>query len=534
LKDSQTPMSARWAAPLAGVSAAAVAVTVAELTAALLPGTKSLFAAVGDGVIESAPGPLVEASIGLFGAANRLVLFTSMALVVAAVGAFTGIAAARRLRLVPALVFGAFAVLGMAAGLADPLVPAVSAALAPFVGAAAGLLTLRGLLAVSPPALRTVGAVGGREATAADPERRPAQVSRVGTHSRRVFLGWVASAAGAAVLLGGSSRLLLQRAAADAARQDFALPTPRYALDPPVPGASFDVDGISPLLTPNDRFYRIDTAFSVPRIDPATHVVRVTGMVDRPFTLTYAELLDAADTEVDVTLACVSNEVGGDLVGTARWLGVPLADVLERAGVQEGADQVVGRAVDGWTAGFPVEAVFDGRPAVVAVGMNGEPLPDRHGFPVRLVVAGLYGYVSDTKWLAEVELTTFDAFDAYWVPRGWAREAPIKTQSRIDVPSARAELPAGPTVVAGVAWAGEGGVSAVEVEVDGVWRAAELADALSESAWRQWLFRWDARPGDHVLRVRAADGDGVFQESEPSPPMPDGATGHHTIDVTVA
>jgi hypothetical protein len=239
--------------------------------------------------------------------------------------------------------------------------------------------------------------------------------------------------------------------------------------------------------------------------------------------------------ERDVTLSCVSNEVGGDLVGNARWLGVPLADVLDRARVRDEAEQVVGRSVDDFTVGFPVEAVYDGRDALVALGMNGEPLPLEHGFPARLVVAGLYGYVSATKWLSSIQLTGWDEFDAYWVPRGWAKEAPIKTQSRIDAPTNRSALEPGMRQVAGVAWAPNRGISRVEVklgdEVD--WVEARLSEPLSDNCWRQWVVEWDAPAGTHRIQVRATDGEGETQTDQLRPPAPDGATGWHTIQVSV-
>jgi DMSO/TMAO reductase YedYZ molybdopterin-dependent catalytic subunit len=233
-----------------------------------------------------------------------------------------------------------------------------------------------------------------------------------------------------------------------------------------------------------------------------------------------------------ITISCVSNEVGGGLVGNAKWLGVPLADVLEMAGVSAGAEQVVGRSVDDFTVGFPVDAVFDGRQAMLAVGMNGEPLPFEHGFPARLVVAGLYGYVSATKWLSDIELTTWDGFDAYWIPRGWSKEGPVKTQSRIDTP--RGNVGVGPRAIAGVAWAPGRGISAVEVRVDeGAWMQAELSEPLSEEAWRQWNVPWDPSPGSYTLQVRATDGTGQTQTADLAPVAPDGATGYHTVRVNV-
>ncbi|MGH9135649.1 MAG: molybdopterin-dependent oxidoreductase [Acidimicrobiales bacterium] len=259
------------------------------------------------------------------------------------------------------------------------------------------------------------------------------------------------------------------------------------------------------------------------------------GLVDHPFELTYDELLSLQLVEADVTLTCVSNIVGGDLIGNARWLGVPLIDLLERAGVRSEATQVVGRSADRFTVGFPTAALLDGRSALVAIGMNGEPLPVEHGFPARLVVAGLYGYVSATKWLTEIELSTFDAFDAYWIRQGWAREGPIKNHARIDVPRPYAEIAAGRTMIAGVAWAPTRGIRTVEVQVDDrPWRTTTLAAASSDETWRQWTIEWDAAPGAHLIRVRATDGSGARQTATAREPFPDGATGLHTVAVRIA
>ncbi len=547
----------RVRAGIAGVVAVMFAVATTEFVLGLLPGAGSLFIAVGDVVIEAIPGPVVQVAIDAFGSANRLVLLVSMTIVMAAAGAVIGVLGLRRPVVVP-VGFAAFGVAGALAGLGDVAITTTSALLAAAAGVVAGAAVLHRILQViTPGTMRetatsvpaTAANNGGQSSTwypssVAIVDRSPATSDPAPDTSdrswdeamptRRRFLTWTAATAGAAGVLLATGRFLQDRAAASVARVTTALPSPSRPLPPPPAGASLDVEGISPLLTPNDDFYRIDTAFSIPRIDADTHRIRITGMVDQPFEISFAELLDLADTEVDVTLSCVSNQVGGDLIGTARWLGVPLADILDRAGVQAGADQIVGRSVDGWTGGFPVEAAFDGRPAIIAVGMNGEPLPARHGFPVRLVIAGLYGYVSDTKWLSEIELTTFDAFDAYWVPRGWSAEGPIKIQSRIDVPRDGASVDAGTVAVAGVAWSDERGVSAVEVSIDdGPWEPAELADELASSAWRQWLYRWEATAGDHVLRVRASDADGQPQTADVSAPAPDGATGHHTIRVSV-
>jgi DMSO/TMAO reductase YedYZ molybdopterin-dependent catalytic subunit len=298
-------------------------------------------------------------------------------------------------------------------------------------------------------------------------------------------------------------------------------------------GADLGVGGLEPFTTPADSFYRIDTALSAPRVNVDTWKLKITGMVDRPLTWTFDELVGQGLQEHWTTLCCVSNEVGGRLISNARWGGVLLDDVLELAGVQVGATQIVGRSVDGWTAGFPTEVARDGRPAMIAVTMNSEPLPVAHGFPARLVVPGLYGYVSATKWLAEIELTTWEAFDAYWIPRGWSKEGPVKTQSRIDVPRP-GSIPGGKVPVAGVAWAQHRGIERVEVQVDdGPWNEARLGEVPTADTWRQWVWEWDATPGSHVLQVRATDADGALQTPQRRPVMPDGATGYHRVLVQV-
>jgi DMSO/TMAO reductase YedYZ molybdopterin-dependent catalytic subunit len=523
------PRMRRSVAATVGVLAAAVALGVTELVAGLLPGGRSPFVAVGDAVIGLTPGPVVAFAISTFGGSNRLVLVSSMAVGLVVAGALVGVGGARR-RWIGAVGIGVFGLLGAAVAQSDPLVPALTAVVAPGLGATMGVLALFVLLRAGVRATSTSPDVGGTGGFAPSPQDR-----RIASGSRRGFLVLATSVAGSAVVSTVVGRSLQARTLSETGRTSTRFEPVVDALPTPSPATRYGVPGISPLITPNTDFFRIDTALTLPRIDPSTHRVRFSGLVDHPFELTYGELLDLADTEADITLSCVSNEVGGDLVGTARWRGVLLADLLERAGVQVGATQLVGRSVDGWTSGFPVEAALDGRNALVAVGMNGEPLPLAHGFPVRLVIPGLYGYVSNTKWLAEVELTTFEAHEAYWIPRGWARLGPIKTQSRIDVPSGGAALAAGRVVIAGVAWSDEHGVGDVEVAIDdGPWMDAEVADELAVGTWRQWRFAWDATPGDHLLRVRASDSEGRVQTAERSSPAPDGATGHHTVRVNVA
>ena len=341
------------------------------------------------------------------------------------------------------------------------------------------------------------------------------------------------------LVAGSIGRYLLERKRAPAAPvgPPAGAPSPPRCLPARTsPRTTSPQAGLSPIVVPNDDFYRIDTAFIPPSVDRATWRLKVTGLVDREVELTYEELVALPIIEQYVTIACVSNEVGGDLVGNARWTGVALRDVLEIAGVQPAADQLVGRSVDGWTAGMPVEWVMDpSRVPMIAVGMNGEPLPRAHGYPARLIVPGLYGYVSATKWVTELELTRFDQFQGYWVPLGWAERAPILTQSRIDVPSSGEQVQAGSVPIAGVAWAPDRGIRGVEVQVDdGAWLPATLSAPISKATWVQWLFRWDATPGSHQVSVRAIDGTGEVQTDRTSRPAPDGARGHHTISVNVA
>ncbi len=292
--------------------------------------------------------------------------------------------------------------------------------------------------------------------------------------------------------------------------------------------------GITPIVVDNDDFYRIDTALVVPQVDPDGWTLTIGGMVEQERTYTYAELLERSTTLETVTLSCVSNEVGGGLVGNAVWQGVPLIELLDEAGILPGATQIKSTSVDGWDCGFPTDVAYDGRTALLAVGMNDEPLPVEHGFPARLVVSGLYGYVSATKWIRSIELTTLEDFDGYWIPRGWSKLGPIKTQSRIDTPRRGASVPAGLIPLAGVAWAPNLGIERVEVRIDGgEWLEATLGESLGINAWRQWVLRWDAPPGRHRIEVRATDGSGETQIEQRTPVAPDGASGWHTIDLDV-
>ena len=299
-------------------------------------------------------------------------------------------------------------------------------------------------------------------------------------------------------------------------------------------GADLKVPGLTPYIVPNADFYRIDTAIVVPRIDANDWKLKVTGMVEREVEIDWKTLQGKQMQEALVTLTCVSNEVGGDLVGNAVWTGWPVRELLAMAGPKAGADMVLQTSIDGFTASTPLGALTDDRNALLAIRMNGEPLPFEHGFPVRVVVPGLYGYVSATKWVTELKVTTYAADVAYWTPRGWSATGPIKTASRIDVPQAGAVVKAGTVAVAGVAWAQHTGISKVEVQVDQQpWAQARLAADASIDTWRQWVYEWDATPGSHDVRVRAYDAKGQVQSPLEAPPAPDGATGIHVVNVRV-
>lgn len=507
-------------AALAGVAAGGVALGVGELLSAAVGPASAPFLAVGNAFVDLTPEWLKSFAIRTFGENDKIVLLLGMAVVIALGAALAGMLELRR----PPVGAVALAAAGLVAGAAALTRPAATLVdVVPTVaGIALGIVVLRVLVGL----LRS-------PAESAEPTGEPAGEARL---RRRRFLVLSVAAAGLAVLATVGGRRLGQ-AAQDvrAARDRLRLPAPARPA-PTVPsGVQLDVDGVTSFRTPNADFYRVDTALSVPRVLPEDWRLRVHGMVESPFELDFADVLDLELVERMITLTCVSNEVGGDLAGNATWLGYPLAALLDRAGPSSDADMVLSTSVDGFTVGTPLAALTDGRDALLAIGMNGEPLPLEHGFPARMVVPGLYGYVSATKWVVDLEVTRFDRASAYWTDRGWAAEAPIKTASRIDVPGSFAKLAAGPTTVAGVAWAQHRGITSVEVRVDdGSWAEARLADEASVDTWRQWVWTWDATPGRHTLRVRALDGDGEIQTQDQAPPFPEGSSGWHSVSVEVS
>ncbi len=366
------------------------------------------------------------------------------------------------------------------------------------------------------------------------------------TFDRRKFMTVGGVTAATAVTAGVGGKILTKRTPANAAAGKLAAPAaaptsapaptslPATAYKPPALATSLNIPGISPFYTPNADFYRVDTSLVIPQLSASTWQLRIHGMVDHPMTINFGELMKMPMIEQDITLTCVSEAVGGGYVGNARWQGTLLADVLRKAGIQPGAEQIVMRDGKGMTIGVATEPVMDGRKSLLAVGMNGKSLPQAHGYPVRVVVPGLYGYVSATKWVVDMEFTTFGAFNAYWVKQGWSQQAVIKTESRIDVPKGRSTVAAGQVTIAGVAWAQHRGVEAVEVSVDGIWHEAKLAPQDTIGTWRQWYYVWDATtPGQHVIQVRATDRTGYTQTALVHKTEPNGATGYHTIRVNV-
>ncbi len=524
---SQSSPAPRWAGPFCGLLAGGVSVCFGLLLAAILD-VNSPLDSVGSEFIDRIPKWLKIRAVDWFGTNDKLALRIGMVVTIAIIALGIGLLSRKWPKVGPVAiglfgVFGALVAVGRPDQGVSSAVPALTGAL---VGSAL-IWYLIGLIRLSDPAQE----ISGRS-------RTPRSWNR-----RHFMTATVTSAAGAVVAAVVARKIDDRQIASIRAAASERLPpvAPGQLVSGEIASAAPEIPAdatlspTTPYITPNNSFYRIDTALSVPRIRIDSWAVDIGGRVDNPLRLTYGDLLARPQTERIVTIACVSNEVGGDLIGNAVWQGVLLADLLDEVGVQREATQVFGRSVDGWTCGFPIEMALDGRDAMIAIGMNGERLPLKHGFPARMIVPGLYGYVSATKWLSQIELTTWDEAVGYWVPRGWARDAPIKTQSRIDVPRRREKVPAGVTAIAGIAWAQHRGVAKVEVRIDdGPWHEARLGADVTIDAWRQWVYEWTSTPGTYVIQVRATDADGDTQTEEVGRPDPDGATGWHTRTVTVS
>ncbi|MGB3374571.1 MAG: molybdopterin-dependent oxidoreductase [Microbacterium sp.] len=509
-----------WAA-LAGVVGGAVFLATAELFALLVAREASPILAVGGFVIDIVPQPFKEFAIATFGEYDKIALLAGLGLAVVIASAISGVLQLVRppLGVLALVVAGALSTAAVVtrAGI-TPL-----AFLPPVLGALAGsvilVLLTRRLRSWRDTATRPVAPKAAAPTIEGD-ARRPGL-------SRRQFFVLTAIAGASALVVGIASRTVsMAVGSVEAIRDALKIPSPRTTVTVPK-GAELDIPGLSALFTPNKDFYRVDTALTVPTIDPETWRLVIDGMVDERRELSFQDLLDMGLDEYAITLTCVSNEVGGELVGNAKWLGVPVREVLKKAGVQSGADMVLSRSVDGYTASTPLSALTDDNlDAILAVAMNGEPLPLEHGFPVRMVVPGLYGYVSATKWLTELKVTTFAEDEAYWTPRGYSAEAPIKFASRVDTPKIGEAVAAGKIPIAGVAWAQSVGIKSVEVSIDdGEWTPATLSAPINEDTWVQWVLEWDATPGTHYVAVRAIDRNGDLQIEERAPIAPNGSSG---------
>jgi DMSO/TMAO reductase YedYZ molybdopterin-dependent catalytic subunit len=539
------------AGAVAGVLTAAVAMGVGQLAAGLTVAQGSPVLAVGQAAIDLTPLPVKDFAISTFGADDKNALLVGILVILAAFAAVIGILAVRRLALGLAGL-AAFACIGLAAALTRPT--ATAAYVIPtLVGAAAGAFALTRLVRAAraldsrpsrsagtrtaaselkPPDLP--GPAGATPASSftflPNPDDRGA--SRGPPRRRFLTTSGVAVVTAAAGALVG--RELITRHNVSAARAALRFPKPAVAAPPLPPGANLNIPGLSSFITPNGSFYRVDTALLLPEVDPATWQLRIHGMVQREVSITFDQLLRRPLIEAYITLTCVSDPVGGPYVGNARWLGASLADLIRQARPLAGADQLLCTSVDGFTSGTPLQVVLDGRDALLTVAMNGQALPVEHGFPARMVVPGLYGYVSACKWVTDIKVTTFASAYAYWATRGWSQQAPIKTESRIEVPVNNSTIAPGRTPVAGVAWAQHKGVAAVEVRVDtGPWQQARLAAVPDIDTWRQWVWEWDATPGTHVLEARATDATGYTQTAVQAQPPPNGASGYPSAAVVV-
>ncbi|MDS0132174.1 MULTISPECIES: molybdopterin-dependent oxidoreductase [unclassified Amycolatopsis] len=495
-----------WAA-LLGVLALAAALAAGHLVAGFVGVNASPYLAVGNGAIDLTPVWLKDFAVRTFGTYDKLVLLSGMAVVMVAVAAVAGLLS-RRTPVPGLVVITGFGLVGLVAVYARPDLDAV-ALLAPLASLVAGVGTFAFLHRL------------GVNTAAPDSSRRTVLLASAG-----VVVG--AGVAG----LGG--QLLAGRRDAAASREAVGRLVPARTA-PMIPAdADFAKLGTPTFLTPNDRFYRVDTALTVPQVRAEDWSLRLHGMVDREIRYRYGDIRNRPLVERTITMTCVSNEVGGTYVSTANFLGVDLADLLEEAGVRPGAEQLFSSSVDGWTSGSPVAAALDrARGAMLAIGMNGEPLPIEHGFPARLVIPGLYGYVSATKWVTDLEVTTWGARQAYWLKRGWGQEAPIKTESRIDTPKGFETVPSGKVRVAGVAWAQHTGIAKVELRMDnGPWREAVLSHEVNVDTWRMWWLEFDLAPGGHQVVCRATDKSGSTQTEMRAGTVPDGATGWHSIAFT--
>ncbi|MDR6862990.1 molybdopterin-dependent oxidoreductase [Phycicoccus sp. 3266] len=550
---STSTRTTRLTYAVCGLLAAAAGMAVGHLVAAFVNPAASPVLAIGSTVVDATPTPVKEWAVQTLGTNDKPVLLTTVAVVTALASAGIGLLSRNRHPLANALLVALAALAGIAAllrpaSMPQDIVPAVAAGT---VGVAvlSGLrllaeriedsaqLAARGAERRPEHAAATVPdrgrATSGGQAPESPLDHTAYAPGTPGTPARRSFLLGAAGVTVGAAAVGALGQKLGGGASTPA---DVTLPAPASALPPLPTGIEGTVKGVSPFRTPTSDFYRVDTALVIPRVDVDTWKLEVDGMVDRPFSMSFKDLLAMEVIEKDITLNCVSNDVGGAYISSTRWLGVRVRDVLERAGIQSGVDQIFSESVDGMTISTPVEALTDDRDALIAIAMDGQPLPARHGFPARLVTPGLYGFVGATKWLSKLTATTYAKDKAYWTERDWVTDAPVKTQSRIDTPMGLGTYKPGKIPVGGVAWAQAGdGISEVEVRIDdGPWQKATLGPDGGTTYWRQWSWVWDATSGRHDVTVRATNGKGEVQTDRRTDPFPGGASGYHSIVVIVS
>ncbi len=495
---------------LLGLIAVCAGLALAQLLASLKKGLNTPVVSIGNRVIDHVPASLKEFAIRTFGVDDKRALVTTIYLVV----------------LVLAILIGRLYFSGkQRRARTIVIVMTAVAALASVFDAKAGVLSFFPSIGAGGATIWVLHLLDNRD------DKTETSTENLNRRDLLKTIGYVGVGSITAMTVGNYFR---NHASAQIQRLNIVLPKALKFLPPPPKDPALTTPGLSKLFTPNREFYRIDTAIVVPNINLDSWNLQIFGMVRNPRQYSYKELTDRPVFELDDTIACVSNEVGGNLVGNARWLGIRLDDLIKEAAPYSAADQVMGYSDDGFSAGFPL-AALDGRDAMIAIGMNGQPLPLDHGFPARIIVPGLYGYVSATKWLTKIELTRFDRAQGYWVPRGWSAQAPIKTQSRIDTPINASSVKAGRHVIAGVAWAPTRGISKVEVKIGAnPWQEATLGPALAKTTWRQWWIDWDAVPDKVSISVRATDGTGALQSSKSVPVAPNGAEGWHTVYINVA
>lgn len=503
------PISKNRIGGILGIVAVGAGLSIAELLSSIKTGSNSPIVSIGNRVIDHVPTIAREFAIRTFGVDDKRALVITISIVVLILAIVIGRSYFSGKQKQANLIIMCMTIIGVVASIFD---------------AGANVFSLLPSLATGATTILILRIFNNQTKQSGSADR---------TLNRREFIktvGFIAAGSAASVVAGNFFRA---QASAQLQRLNMVMPKALKFLPPPPTDPALTTVGLSKLFTPNEEFYRIDTAIVLPNINIGTWRLKIDGMVKNPLEFSYSELTDREVFELDDTIACVSNEVGGDLVGNARWSGIRLDDLVKEAAPFNSADQVMGHSSDGFTAGFPL-AALDGRDAMIAISMNGEPLPVEHGFPARIIVPGLYGYVSATKWLTRIELTRFDQAAGYWIPRGWSALAPIKTASRIDTPTMGSTLKPGKQVIAGVAWAPTRGISKVEVSVKkNEWRPATLGPALAKTTWRQWWIDWEAELGEVVLAVRATDGTGALQSSNSVPVAPNGAEGWHTINVIV-